>query len=91
MRISLIAACAAALAFSGVVAADEPIQLTSAQMDEVTAGVGSGDFPGAGAAGWFGGPTGTHGLNGNKNFSAPPGPTENVAGVWVPRTPGNPG
>ena len=38
MRISLIAVCAAALAFSGAVAADEPIELSAAQMDQITAG-----------------------------------------------------
>jgi hypothetical protein len=38
MRISLIAVCTVALAFSGVVAADEPIELSVVQMDQITAG-----------------------------------------------------
>ena len=38
MRISLIAVCTAVLAFSGVVAADEPVELSALQMDQITAG-----------------------------------------------------
>jgi len=94
MRIRLIALCAAAILFAGAVAADEeidkskPIELSTEQMDQITAGVGSGAFPGAGAAGWSGGGTG-HGLFSTCHFDL--GPTGNTAGVWVPRTPGNPG
>ena len=96
MRIRLVVLCAAAILFSGAVAADEeideskPIELSTTQMDQITAGVGSGPFPGAGSAGWFGGPTGIHGLANTGHFPAPPGPTQNTAGVWVPPTPGNP-
>ena len=43
--------------------ASEPVVLSEVQMDQITAGVGAGGFPGAGAAGWFGGPPGSgHGL-----------------------------
>ena len=77
MRISLYALCTLCLAAflaPGSVVADEdsdastPIKLSTAQMDQITAGVGrlgrGNDFgAGAGSTGWFGGPPGTeHGL-----------------------------
>ena len=38
MKISRIAVYATILAFSGAIAADEPIELSTAQMDQITAG-----------------------------------------------------
>jgi hypothetical protein len=38
MRISLIVVCTAALTLSGVAAADDPVELSAAQMDQITAG-----------------------------------------------------
>ena len=91
MRTQFFSTIAVAVLFSAPILADEPIELSAQQMDQITAGVGSGAFPGHGSAGWFGGPTGDHGLNSTGHFPAPPGPTTNAAGVWVPPTPGNPG
>ena len=54
MKTLLSTAFAAAFVFSSSLLADEskPIELSAAQMDQVTAGVGAGVFPGAGIKGW---------------------------------------
>ena len=52
--------------------ASEPVVLSEVQMDQITAGVGAGTPPGAGIAGWFGGPTADHGLFGTGQFVPAP-------------------
>jgi hypothetical protein len=54
MKTLLSTAFAAAFVFSSSLLADEskPGELSAAQMDQVTAGVGVGQFPGAGIKGW---------------------------------------
>ena len=75
MKTLLSTAFAAAFVFSSSLLADEtqPIELSAAQLDQVTAGVGVGPTPGAGLNGWGvpGTPSAGHGLI-NAGF-APPG------------------
>ena len=69
MRTQFFSTIAVAVLLSAPVLADEPVELTAQQMDQITAGVGrlgrGNDFgAGAGSTGWFGGPPGSgHGLS----------------------------
>ena len=66
--------------------------LTDEQCEKVVGGVGrvlaGGSPAGAGVAGWFGGPTGTHGLA-SAGFTPPPATNPNTPLGVVVKVPGD--
>ncbi len=61
------------------------IDLSDEQCEKVVGGVGAGPFPGAGSAGWFGGPPGSgHGLFGADQGFGPVSNEHSAVDVTVP-------